>query len=234
MIPGKQAVRLLVILSAIVVLGVIAITWSGYSGMPTDPPASPENISPTATTPTPARTGSTRISTEEWHKRAEEGGHWGEGILVNETLSDEEIYSILREHGVPDLARVYIYSPSGIGYYLEAPEADYASLRDTIDASLYNWGVSFSYDLYAFVPPQEKRYDGVVLTPVFVFSNNTESKMKNYQNLLDNGIPVRKAKVVSFDLRQNFTIAERREMLDEFNADDRVLFAFKEYTCVGD
>ncbi|MBN1194192.1 MAG: hypothetical protein JXA08_02425 [Methanomicrobiaceae archaeon] len=172
---------------------------------------------------------------EEWHEKADEIGFWADGLLVRENVSDDEILALLRSNGVPESIVFDRDSPGDlrwvgyVGYYIAANESDYREIRETVEADMYGWNLRFYSHNIGFISPSVKKQGERILSPVFLLSSGNMSREQLYQDLLNRSFPVKRADVVRIDLSDAFTPAERERLLHDLNADNRVLFAFKEY-----
>jgi hypothetical protein len=168
-------------------------------------------------------------SNEEWHKKAEETGAWIDGVLVATDVPDDEILEILHAHGVPDAAGVRITTPHYIGYYLAVPEGQYAGLRASIEGNETALNLAFSSPMYGFTAPEDRSRNGTVLAPVFVTYTSHIREIRVFRDLQSRGIPVRRAKVVAFDLQSLLPPSDRERLLVNLSGDSRVIASYKEY-----
>lgn len=226
-----KIVIFLVILLTVIITGCCisgCLDRLGTSGTPT--------ITPMDTTNVTLRVGGNPCtSDEEWHEKADEIGFWGDGLLVRENVSDDEVFELLRSNGVPEFIDFDRHSPGDerwrgyVGYYIAANESDYWEIRETVEADMYRWRMRFYSHNIGFISPFVKKQGERILSPVFLLSGGNWSREQIYQDLLIRGVPVKRADIVDIDLSDAFTPAERERILYDLNADYRVLFAYKEY-----
>ncbi len=144
--------------------------------------------------------------------------------------SDDEIDRILRSHGVPESVRVDIRPADHVGHYIEIRPLQYGVLRRAVEGNELAWSMYFSPpSTTVFIPPYVKGRCGNITCPVYLEPSSAANRSQVFQDLLDRGVPLKKAKVVNFYLYRILAPAEREELLRELNADERVLFALKEY-----
>jgi len=168
-------------------------------------------------------------SNEEWHMKADQIGFWSGGILVEESMKDQEIFSMLGRHNISNTKEVKISVPHHIGHYISVNETQDQFLVDSIRSSEYTWNVSFSSPMYAFFSPEMKTYGDRKKVPVFLFSSDKFNETMVVDNLLGRGIPLRKTKIVRLGYFQSLDTASKEGVLRELNGDQGVLFALKEY-----
>ncbi len=191
-----------------------------------------ETISGTATTippVTPAAAGIPCKSNKEWHAKADQTGFWSGGILVEQSMTDEEIQTLLGRYHVPNPEDVKISEPRYIGYYISVNETRDQYLLNDLRSLQSGWNVSFSSPMFAFFPPEIKTRDDTVEIPVFLISSGQLNETMVFNNILDRGISLRKTKVVELGYFSSSDISGKERILSELNNDERVLFAFKEY-----
>ena len=182
-------------------------------------------------------TGNPCSSTEEWHQKADQIGYWRDGILVDSSVSDEEILQVLNDHGIEDSIEVEIISPGEfgwfgiIGYYIESNESQYQEIYTTAENDEnYTFGLRFSLHSFDLISPSVKEDNGNLTYPVFLLNlDSNKTREDVYQDLLESGVAVKMAKVVYYDVFSAYSPEEREQLLGELNNDSRVLFAFKEY-----
>lgn len=182
-------------------------------------------------------TGNPCSSTEEWHQKADQIGYWVDGILVDSSVSDEEILQVLNDHGIEDSIEVEIISPDEfgwfgtIGYYIESNESQYQEIYTNAENDEnYTFGVWFSLNSYDLIQPSVKEDNGNLTYPVFLLNlDSNKTREHVYQDLLESGVVIKKAKVVYYDVFSEYSPEERELLLSELNNDSRILFAFKEY-----
>ena len=109
-------------------------------------------------------------SVDEWHLAAEKKGAWAGGILVNQSMTDSEIFSLLLPYNLTNPERTRIYSPHAFGYYI--------LMNESLDNSLSNAdlffinktpGIGFSSPMYAFIEPASKDVNGQKAVPVILY-----------------------------------------------------------------
>ena len=93
----------------------------------------------------------------------------------------------------------------------------------------YIFPLRFSSQIIDLISPSVKEDNGTLTYPVFLLSGGNKSREQIYQDLLESGITVKKAKVVYFDIFDDYSPEEREHLLSELNKDSHILFAFKEY-----
>jgi hypothetical protein len=182
-------------------------------------------------------TGNPCSSTEEFHQKADQIGYWCDGILVDSSVSDEEILQVLNDHGIEDSIEVEIFSPDEfgwfgiIGYYIESNESQYQEIYTTAENDEnYTFGLRFSLNSYDLISPSVKGGNGNLTYPVFLLNlDSNKTREHVYQDLLESGVAIKKAKVVYYDVFSDYSPEERELLLSELNNDSRILFAFKEY-----
>ncbi|MDD1694407.1 MAG: hypothetical protein LUQ71_06750 [Methanoregula sp.] len=161
---------------------------------------------------------------QAWHDRAD----WITGFYVGAATSDAEIGQIVSGY-VPSGYRLKIFpayeSSGSFGYCLDIPGADYnrtfSLLRE--DGGVYNFEVEYNWDFVREV----KQTNGGVRIPL-VIANPIEA---NFLRLSANGrnLTPMKSVYIEYTSRTEPDKAEREKILTGLDADNRVLFAFKEY-----
>jgi len=162
--------------------------------------------------------------TRRWHDESE----WFSAILVDASLDRAGIDRILRDHALPGNYTLDIHSRGSMGsdYYLDVPEPDYdlifSRLRDDGSA----WIVEPISPMAEYVQGTKKR-NGSILLPVAV-SYPVEA---NTRRLISSGLPLKTMREVyiQYDYPNLPKKADRERVLRELAADDRVLFALREY-----
>jgi len=173
-------------------------------------------------------TGKPCTSNEAWHSRADQIGAWNAGILVNESLSDDEIISILKEYDLRISRTEPPALPHYIGYYLEIPDEQYESITNYLEKN-DQMNLSFSAPSYTFLQFSNKKYGNISRLPVFLHKSNYMNESENYANLRNKTIPVHQTKVVIIETETGKNSQERERILTTLNNDERILFVFKEY-----
>lgn len=168
-------------------------------------------------------------SNEEWHRKAEETGAWKDGLLVQEDYSGDEIRSIVQEYAMPATPEIRISAPHYIGYYVSLTEPENRSLRKEAEERFGEWNISFSSPMYGFIEPSVKGVGGRITAPVFISYSDRMNETEVYNNLLRRNVTIRKAQVVTFDPGRAYTPQKRELILGRLNADNRILFVFREY-----
>jgi hypothetical protein len=163
--------------------------------------------------------------TQVWHEQAD----WFSAILVDASLSEREIGQVIKSHSIPGKYTLQILSSGAMGtdYYFEVPETDYNRTFSILkkDGSVdIREQVSSMWEYVQIV----KRKNGSIIIPVAV----TYPEEANAQRLIAAGVPLKPMREVyiQYDYAAMPKKAEREKVLAELNADDRVLFAFKEYS----
>ena len=162
--------------------------------------------------------------TRKWHEQAD----WYSSILVDALLDKKEIEQIVQDHSLPGTYTLDIRSSGSVGwnYYLNVSEPDYnrtfALLRD--DGS--TWIVEPVTPMWEYVQGM-KRKNGSILVPVSI----GYPREANTRRLIAAGVPLMSLRAVTirYDYTNMPTKADRERVLSELSADDRVLFALKEY-----
>ncbi|MFA5267575.1 MAG: hypothetical protein WC379_06350 [Methanoregula sp.] len=168
-------------------------------------------------------------SNEEWHRKADEIGFWNGGILVSESMTDDEVFSLVTRYNISTRETIRITGPHFLGYYLTVNETQNQSLVNNIKKSPSGWNVSFSSPMYAFFPPGIKARDNRIEIPVFLSYTERMNETMVFDNLVSRDIPLRKARIARLGYFPSLDPAGKEKILQELNADPRVLFAFKEY-----
>jgi len=168
-------------------------------------------------------------SNEDWHRKADRTGMWMDGLLVDQAFSDEEIMSLLGSHHITMADDIRISPPYYVGYYIEAEESRFQQVSQSINSSETN--ISFSdAGMWEFIPPVIRHQGNNILVPAFLATGPGMNQTMTYRDLVDRGIPVKKARIVEiYDLQARLSPADREGLLRELSRDDRVLFSFKEY-----
>jgi hypothetical protein len=191
-----------------------------------------DTISETAATMppiNPAVSGKPCKSNDEWHAKADQTGFWSGGILVEQSMSDEEINTLLGQYHVPNKEKAKISGPRYIGYYISVNETRDQHLLSDIRLSQSGWNVSFSSPMFAFFSPETKIRGDTVKIPVFLSTSGKFNETMVFDNLHNRGISLQKTKVVELGYFSSPDISGKEHLLSELNTDDRVLFTFKEY-----
>jgi len=164
-------------------------------------------------------------ATQVWHEQAD----WFSAILVDASLDKTEIEQIIKSHSIPGDYTVKVLSTGAMGadYYVDVPVADYNrtfSLLNNDRSADIREQVSSMWEYVQIV----KRKNGSIVIPVGI----GYPEEANAQRLIAAGVPLRQMREVyiQYDYRAMPKKAEREKVLAELNADDRVLFAFKEYS----
>jgi hypothetical protein len=194
-----------------------------WEGMPI-----PDYSADAQPTPLPG-SGKPCKSNEEWHVKADQIGFWSGGILVDESMKNQEIFSMLRSHNISNPEEVKISVPHHIGYYLSVNQTQDKFQVDSIKSSENIWNVSFSSPMYAFLSPEMKNHGDRKEIPVFLLSSEKFNETMVVDNLLARGVPLRKTKIVRLGYFQSLDAASKVGVLQDLNGDHEVLFAFKEY-----
>ncbi|MBN1432597.1 MAG: hypothetical protein JW931_07460 [Methanomicrobiaceae archaeon] len=168
--------------------------------------------------------------------KADQIGFWRDGVLVESSISNEEILQILNKFGIGTLEDVEIYPPDdsgwygNVGYYIESNESQYQEIYTTAENDKnYTFNVRFSSTLFDLISPSVKESNSTLTYPVFLLSGGNKSRKEIYEGLLQSGVSIKKAKVVYYDVFYDYSPEEREQLLSELNNDSHILFAFKEY-----
>jgi len=159
-----------------------------------------------------------------WHRQAD----WNSGIYVDKAMSDTEISWLIRGY-VPFGHHLSIYSNQGLSgmysYFLTVPDAEYNRTFSVLkeDGGIFNAEIEENMDFVQI----SKRKNGMIYLPVGVFY----PVEANVLRLEGKGVSLAPMKMVTinYDSLPVPDETEREKILAELNADDRVLFAFKEY-----
>jgi hypothetical protein len=168
-------------------------------------------------------------SNEEWHTKAGETGAWRDGFLVPEGTADDMIHSLVQEYAAPASPDIRISAPHYIGYYVSLTETENRTMRAESEERYSEWNLSFSSPMFGFTEPSVKPEGENVIAPVFLLYNDRMNETQVFDNLVRRNVSIRRANVVTFDLSGTYTPQERDRLLGRLNADDRVLFVFREY-----
>jgi hypothetical protein len=174
--------------------------------------------------PEPAVRPTLEPTTRAWHEQAD----WFSVFEVDASRSDDDIKQIVASHRVPGNYSLKIWPSETVRkYYLRLPEPEYNR----------TFGI-LSTDGSVIVPEQVtpfaeyvqilKQKNGTVTIPVRIGS----PEEANILRLTGQSIPVRPTKTVyiNYDYTAEPKKADRENVLAELNADDRVLFVYKEYS----
>jgi hypothetical protein len=163
-------------------------------------------------------------ATRAWHARSD----WFSAFYVDAATSDAEIGQIVSGY-VPSGYRLKIYpayqSSGSYGFCLDIPDTGYNRTFSLIRGvgGVYNFEVENNWDLVQEV----KQRDGRIIIPLVVASPIEA----NILRLSARGVNLTPMKRVFIDYNslQQPGKAEREKILARLDADERVLFAFKEY-----
>jgi|GEM_PF-1670649 len=163
--------------------------------------------------------------TQAWHEQAD----WFSAVLVDASLTDAEIKQLIGSHRVPGNYTPEIFTKSvwGTEYYLDVPEADYNRTFSILEKDGSAW-ISEQVSSMREYEQVAKLRNGSVIVPLVV----AYPQEANARRLIAEGVPVKPMKEVyiQYDYTSEPKKAEREKVLAELNADDRVLFAFREYS----
>lgn len=170
-------------------------------------------------------------SVEEWHSAAEKKGAWAGGILVNQSMTDSEIFSLLLPYNLTNPERIRIYSPHAFGYYILINASRNDSLPDT---NLFfpdkTPGIGFSSPMHAFIEPARKEVNEETAVPVILYFGSDNEEIDLMNTIVRHNISLHKTRVVDLgDWEQSSVQADRVRRLQELNHNLDVLFAFREY-----
>ncbi|PKL70690.1 MAG: hypothetical protein CVV30_04895 [Methanomicrobiales archaeon HGW-Methanomicrobiales-1] len=156
-----------------------------------------------------------------WREQAD----WFTYIDVDASLSDRDIIQIISSHRIPCQYTVQIW-PASIArdFYFSVAEADYnrTFLILAGDTSVTIPERVNSRGEYIEIP---KRENGMITIPVRIGA----PKEANFLHLTKLGVHLKPMKTVSINIDPVMNKTEQEKILAEFNDDDRVLFARKEY-----
>lgn len=173
-------------------------------------------------------TGRPCKSNEEWHQKADQTGAWIDGVLVDPKISDTEILKILGSYNI-STSKLRFLTPHYIGYYIEEPESQYKQIQRIIDGDQMGINLSFTSPMYVFTNTSVKRQTGLITVPVMISYSSQMNETMTYQDVLNRGIPVRKAKVIEMDLGSTHSLSFREGLLLDLANNDRILFTYKGY-----
>jgi hypothetical protein len=175
--------------------------------------------------PQPAIRPTLDKATQAWHEQAD----WFSAILVDASLSEVEIEQIIKSHPIPGNYTLEILSSGAMGadYYLDVPVPDYNRTFSILEQD-------GSVEIREQVAPMweyvqiVKRKNGSIIIPVGI----AYPEDANEKRLIAAGVPLKPMREVyiQYDYSAMPKKAEREKILTELNADDRVLFAFREYS----
>jgi len=160
---------------------------------------------------------------QAWHEQA----YWFSVILIDASLTDEEIEKIVASHRIAGNYTLDILTGSvwGTAYYLNVPTTAYNSTFSTLEKDGSVWisePVSSNREYLNLV----KIRNGSVIVPLVI----TYPVDANARRLAAEGIPIKAMKVVYIRYDEDrMKKADRENLLAELDADDRILFAFREY-----
>ena len=164
-------------------------------------------------------------ATQVWHEQAD----WFSAILVDASLREVEIEQVIKSHSIPGNYTLQILSSGAMGadYYVDVPETDYNRTFSILkkDGSVdIREQVSSMWEYVQIV----KRKNGSIIIPIGI----AYPQDANAKRLIAAGVPLKPMHEVyiQYDYTAMPKKAEREKALAELNADDRVLFAFKEYS----
>ncbi|MFA4823609.1 MAG: hypothetical protein WC593_00475 [Methanoregula sp.] len=190
----------------------------------TEPRYPPEGLLYNPLYPQPAIRPTLDTGTRGWHEQAD----WFSAILVDASIGEVEAGQILSSHSLPGNYTVNILTVGAMGadYYLEVPEPDYNrtfSILKTDGSAEIREQVAPMWEYVQIV----KRKNGSIIIPVAI----GYPEEANAQRLIAAGVPLKPMREVyiQYDYAAMPKKSEREKALAELNADDRVLFAFKEY-----
>ncbi|MDD1689091.1 MAG: hypothetical protein LUQ66_00320 [Methanoregula sp.] len=163
-------------------------------------------------------------STLAWHERAD----WFSAFYVDAAMSDAEIDKIVHDY-VSSGYRLKIYpayeSSGSHGYCLDIPDADYnrtfSLLREV--GGVYNYEIENNWDFVREV----KQTNGRVRIPLVV-ANPVEANTLRLSASGMNLTPMKRV-YIEYTSRMEPDKEEQEKNLARLDADERVLFAFKEY-----
>jgi hypothetical protein len=175
--------------------------------------------------PQPAIRPTLDKATQVWHEQAD----WFSAILVDASLDKVEIEQIIKSHSIPGNYTIRILSSGAMGadYYLDVPVPDYNRTFSILeqDGSVgIREQVAAMWEYVQIV----KRKNGSIIIPLGI----AYPEEGNAKRLIATGVPLKPMREVyiQYDYTAMPKKAEREKALAELNADDRVLFAFREYS----
>ena len=192
-------------------------------------PKNTQNVATSLTSPiVTLDKGRPCTSNEEWHQKADHTGAWIDGVLVDPKISDTEISKILGRYNI-STSKTRFLTPHNIGYYIEEPESQYKQIQRIIEGNPTGINLSFTSPMYVFINTSVKKQPDLITVPVMVSYSSQMNETMTYQDLLNRGIPIRKAKVIEIDLGSTHSPSFRERLLMDLANDDDVLFTYKGY-----
>ncbi|GAB6286257.1 MAG: hypothetical protein STSR0009_24580 [Methanoregula sp.] len=175
--------------------------------------------------PAPGPRATLTKQVQVWHEQAD----WFSGLYVDGVMSDAEIARLVHDY-LPSGYRLDIFpiqwSSGNYGYYLNVTDADYARTFSLLkeDRSVFNRELEYNMDFVQVV----KRENGIIRIPLGVLS----PMEANVLRLAEKGVNLTPMKMVyiQYDIPTQPAKEQREKVLSELNTDDRVVFAFKEYS----
>jgi hypothetical protein len=169
-------------------------------------------------------------STDEWQEKSDQSGYWIGGILVNESMSDDELFTLLTRYNVSHPENVHTYSSHAFGYYILINKTENATLPDSFLLYETSPGIGFSSPMYEFIEPSRKDVNGKISIPVILLFGSEKAKSDLYSKIVHYNISLHKTKIVyPVGLEPPRAKEERENLLRELNLDPNVLFTFKSY-----
>lgn len=175
--------------------------------------------------PQPAVRPTLDKETQAWHEQAD----WFSAVLVDASLTDAEIKQAIGNHQIPGNYTLEILTESvwETEYYLDVPEAGYNRTFSILESD-GSAGISEQISSMREYEQIVKIRNGSVLLPLTI----TYPQESNARRLIAKGVPIKPMKEVyiRYDYKSEPKKAEREKVLAGLNADDRILFVFKEYS----
>jgi len=122
----------------------------------TDATCYPNNLTPTPHEGISSCRETSYKSTDEWHEKSDQAGYWVGGILVNESMSNDEIFILLTRYNVSHPENVHTYSSHAFGYYILINKTENATLPDSFPLYETSPGIGFSSPMHEFIEPARK------------------------------------------------------------------------------
>ncbi|MFA6361923.1 hypothetical protein [Methanoregula sp.] len=163
--------------------------------------------------------------TQAWHEQAD----WFSAVLVDASLTDAEIKQQIGSHQISGNYTLEILSVGAMGtdYYLDVPEADYNRTFLLLEKDGSVWISEQITSMWEYEQIVKQRNGSVIIPLAIAYPHEA-----NARRLIAEDLPIKPMKEVyiRYDYKSEPKKSEREKVLAELNADDRILFAFKEYS----
>ena len=202
--------------------GIVTLGAYIFTKEPRDPPV--ENLY-NPLYPQPAVRPTLEKETRAWHEQAD----WFSAVLVDASLTDAEIKQLIGSHRIPGNYTLEILSEGAMGtdYYLDMPEAGYNSTFSALKKDGSVWISEQISSMWEYEQIVKQRNGSVIIPLAIAYPHEA-----NARRLIADGLPIKPMKEVyiRYDYKSEPKKTEREMVLAELDADDRILFAFKEYS----